>query len=283
MSGAVCQTFNITVPDPGGVGAIIRETAAAEILPRFRRLREADIHEKGPGDLVTVADLAAERRLSLALTDLIPGSVAVGEEAVAANPELVSEVGRGEAVWIIDPLDGTANFVAGEAVFAVIVALTSGGRCIAGWIYDPNRDELMSALAGAGAWRGEERLAVAPPVAPAEMIGALAPKCLSPARLRHLGGKIPYHGDTVSRRCAGRDYMDLAAGARHFTMYYRLMPWDHVAGVFIHGEAGGCAAFTDGAPYLTARLSGPLLVAPDEVSWRALHTSLFGISPEEEE
>jgi hypothetical protein len=53
-----------------------------------------------------------------------------------------------------------------------------------------------------------------------------------------------------------------------------------VAGVFIHGEAGGYAAFTDGAPYLTIRLSGPLLVAPDEVSWRALHTSFFGTSPE---
>ena len=283
MSGAVCKTLNITVPDPERVGAIIRETAAAEILPRFRRLREADIHEKGPGDLVTVADLAAERRLSLALTDLIPGSVAVGEEAVAADPELVAEVGRGEAVWIIDPLDGTANFVAGVAVFAVIVALTSGGRCLAGWIYDPNRDELVSALAGAGAWRGEERLAVAAPVTPAKMIGAVAPKGLSPARLRQLGGKFPYHGDPGFPRCAGRDYMDLAAGARHFTLYNRLMPWDHVAGVFIHGEAGGYAAFTDGAPYLTTRLSGPLLVAPDEESWRALRLALFGTLPAGEE
>ena len=280
MSGAVCKSMNTRVADPERVGAIIREVAAEEILPRFRRLDEADVREKGPGDLVTVADLASERRLSLALGELIPGSVAVGEEAVAANPELVFEVGRGEAVWIIDPLDGTANFVAGEAVFAVIVALTSGGRCLAGWIYDPNRDELVSALAGAGAWRGEERLGVAAGAPPAEMIGALAPKCLSPARLRHLDGKYPYHGDAVSRRCAGRDYMDLASGARHFTMYNRLMPWDHVAGVFIHAEAGGYAAFTDGAPYVTTRLLGPLLVAPDEVSWRALHTSLFGISPE---
>ena len=276
----MCKTLNITVPDPERVGAILREAAAEEILPRFRRLREADIHEKGPGDLVTVADLAAERRISLALTDLIPGSVVVGEEAAAANPELVSEVGSGDAVWIIDPLDGTASFVAGEAVFAVIVALTSNARCLAGWIYDPNRDELVSALAGAGAWRGEERLAVAPGVAPAEMIGAVAPKGLSPARRRHLGGKFPYHGDPGYPRCAGRDYMDLVTGARHFTMYNRLKPWDHVAGVFIHGEAGGYAAFTDGAPYVTTRLSGPLLVAPDEVSWRALHTSLFGISPE---
>lgn len=273
----MCKTLNITIPDPERVGAIIREVAAEEILPRFRRLDEADIREKGPGDLVTVADLASERRLSSALTGLIPGSVAVGEEAVAADPGLVNEVGSGEAVWIIDPLDGTANFVAGEAVFAVIVALVSNSRCLAGWIYDPNRDELLSAIAGAGAWRGKDRLGVAPGVGPAEMIGAIAPKGLSPARLRQLDGKYPYHGDTVSRRCAGRDYMDLAAGARHFTMYNRLMPWDHVAGVFIHGEAGGYAAFSDGAPYVATRLSGPLLVAPDEVSWRALHTILFGI------
>lgn len=277
MSGALCKTLNIAVPDPERVGAIIRQVAAEEILPRFRRLDEGDVREKGPGDLVTVADLASERRLSSALTGLIPGSVAVGEEAVAADPELVAEVGRGEAVWIIDPLDGTANFVAGEPVFAVIVALVSGARCLAGWIYDPSRDELVSALTGAGAWRGEERLGVVSGVAPAEMIGAVAPKGLSPARLRLLGGKYPYHGDTVSRRCAGREYMDLASGARHFTMYHRLMPWDHVAGVFIHAEAGGYTAFSDGAPYVTTRLLGPLLVAPDEVSWRALHTVLFGI------
>jgi fructose-1,6-bisphosphatase/inositol monophosphatase family enzyme len=260
----------------------MKEVAAEEILPRFRRLDADDIREKGPGDLVTVADVASERRLTSALGDLLPGSVAVGEEAVAADPELLSRLGKGEAVWVIDPLDGTASFVAGKAVFTVIVALVSGGDCLAGWIYDPNSDELVSALASAGAWRGGERLAVAPavepPVEPTEMIGAVARKGLSDAQHRHLGGKFPYHGGPGAPPCAGRDYMDLASGARHFTMYSRLMPWDHVAGVLIHREAGGYAAFSDGAPYATTRLSGPLLVAPDEVSWRALHTYLFGIT-----
>jgi 3'-phosphoadenosine 5'-phosphosulfate (PAPS) 3'-phosphatase len=73
-------------PDIDQVAAIIRETAAEEVLPRFRELAAHDIHEKAPGDLVTTADLAVERVLTRRLAELVPGSAVVGEEAVHHDP-----------------------------------------------------------------------------------------------------------------------------------------------------------------------------------------------------
>src|SRR4051794_24544631 len=103
--------------EPGGVGDAllaavedtIRAGGAAEVVPGGRCLAEADATEKnGPHDLVTTADRLAEERLTERLTALLPGSVVVGEEAVAADPSVLARL-RGDApVWVIDPVDGTS-------------------------------------------------------------------------------------------------------------------------------------------------------------------------------
>src|SRR5690349_21342761 len=110
------------LPDIDRVSAIIREVAEAEILPRFRRLQQSDIREKGPGDLVTVADEVAERRLTERLRDLVPNSLVLGEEAVAADQRVLGRIFEEDPVWIIDPVDGTSNFASGKPAFGVIVA-----------------------------------------------------------------------------------------------------------------------------------------------------------------
>src|SRR5437879_2711858 len=104
------------------VTGLIEETAALEILPRFRKLAAGDIREKEPGDLVTVADEAAEARLTPLLTALLPGSLVLGEEAAAADPKLLNRLLGDHPVWVIDPVDGTGNFAAGRPAFAVMVA-----------------------------------------------------------------------------------------------------------------------------------------------------------------
>ncbi len=78
------------MPDLDRVARIIRETAASEILPRFRALAADEIREKRPGDLVTIADVESERRLVRCLTEAEPGTVALGEEGVAADPAQLS-------------------------------------------------------------------------------------------------------------------------------------------------------------------------------------------------
>ncbi|MEU0222679.1 inositol monophosphatase family protein, partial [Streptomyces sp. NPDC006265] len=116
----------------------IRKAAATEIMPRWRRLAAHEVDQKsGPHDLVTDADRKAELYLTEALAALLPGSVVVGEEAVHANPASYGAI-RGDApVWIVDPVDGTRQFVRGEAGFCTLVALAHRGTPLASWTYAP--------------------------------------------------------------------------------------------------------------------------------------------------
>src|SRR5262249_46323974 len=139
---------------------------AAEIMPYFEKLEHGDISEKKPGDLVTVADIAAERALTAALTRLLPGSVAVGEETVAADPGAIGALGGEAPVWIIDPIDGTVNFASGNPVFGVMIALFMGGETVMSWIYDPVKHRMATAARGEGAWQDGRRLAVAQSASP---------------------------------------------------------------------------------------------------------------------
>lgn len=118
------------------VGDLLREVAARSVLPRFRRLQDREIHEKQPGELVTIADQEAEAALTGGLRRLLPGSRVVGEEACAADPSLLLGIGTG-LVWLVDPLDGTADFAAGDPRFSLMVALLRDGDIIAPWMLDP--------------------------------------------------------------------------------------------------------------------------------------------------
>ena len=141
---SIVTSFTKTgVPDVLRVGEIIRAVAAAEILPRYEKLERHEINEKHAGEIVTAADIASEAKLIAALTDLLPGSVVVGEEGFAADPTIIEHLSRDAAVWIIDPLDGTRNFAEGRPTFAVIIALVVRGETQAGWIYDPVADDLI--------------------------------------------------------------------------------------------------------------------------------------------
>src|SRR4029453_6026268 len=127
------------LPDADPATRLIEEAAAAEIMPRFRQLAAGDVREKAPGDLVTGADEAVEPRLRPALDSPPAGSVVVGEEAAAADPNLLNRLFDDQPVWIIDPVDGTSNFAEGRPAFAVMVALARGRDVLAAWIHDPVR------------------------------------------------------------------------------------------------------------------------------------------------
>jgi fructose-1,6-bisphosphatase/inositol monophosphatase family enzyme len=250
------------------VAGLIRETAEIEILPRFRQLAAGDIREKGPGDLVTVADEAAERRLGPLLRDILPGSNVVGEEQAAAEPGVVRALGRPGDVWVIDPVDGTMNFTQGRDRFAVIVALVRGGTTMAAWIHDPVTGRMAIAEQGAGAWIGDHRLATQPTgPTPRSWSGGLGLGGLDAdqrRRIRTLSGPI---GRTYGVSCAGHDYLDLAEGRTQFVLFHRIKPWDHLAGALIVEEAGGHVRRHDGSLYLPNSEAGGLLAASDRATW----------------
>lgn len=267
----------MTIPklDAARVARLIAEAAAIEIMPRFRHLAAADIREKSaPGDLVTVADEAMERRLTTALRALLPGSVVIGEEAAAADPAVHDLIAGEEPVWVVDPLDGTSNFAAGRAAFGVIVALVVQGETRMGWIHDPNAGHTATAESGSGAWLNGERMGVTVPESTAALRGAMATKFFPPPLREHLNARRSLFKRHRPSHAAG-DYVELLRGSLDFSLYQRTLPWDHAAGALLHAEAGGYSARLDGTPYRAVHRDGGLLVAPDRAVWDYLYHELF--------
>lgn len=267
-------------PNPEAVSRLIAEIAAAEIMPRFRKLEPGHVIEKAAGDLVTIADRAAEERLSAALPGLLPGSVVVGEEAVAADAVLLDRLGGDRPVWIVDPIDGTTNFIEGRNEFAVIVCLAQKGELVAGWIHRPVTGATAIAEAGGGAWIGGTRIKLAqPPAAAASMTGSLLAGSFGAPRYNQ---RIQQRRNQVravrSSRSAAIEYWRLLLGDLHFSLFTKLMPWDHAAGVLLHREAGGHAGYIDrGDAYIPADMFRPgLLLAPDKDAWGKIHWTLLG-------
>ncbi len=265
--------------DIEAVTALLREVAAEEVMPRFRTLAEHEIRSKDGGEVVTVADVAAERRITRRLLDLLPGSRVVGEEATADNPGMLDTFAQEDGwIWVIDPIDGTANFAGGRPVFALMVGLVHQGETGAAWILDPNGPRCATAERGAGAWLDGTRLALGPPPAPEALRGTLHASTFATADMaRQNQARRTRVVAVKSLRCAGWEYLRLASGEIQFSLFTWLMPWDHVPGTLIFREAGGLAQTLDGTPYGARDHRAPgLLMAPDQASWDWLHDRLFG-------
>jgi fructose-1,6-bisphosphatase/inositol monophosphatase family enzyme len=269
----------VTAIDPDRVAALIREAARNEIMPRFEKLAAHEVREKARGELVTIADEAVEAWLEPRFIDLLPGSRVLGEEAAAENPSIIAELAdSNDPIWMIDPVDGTSNFVAGRPIFAVMVALVRHGEILGGWIYDPVRDRMAVAEHGGGARIDGECVRVAtPPAEDRAFRGViLGGNYGLPAINERLKQRRERVDAQKSRRCAGAEYLSLAAGEMHFAVFTRLMPWDHAPGVIIHREAGGYGGHMDGSRYVPGRLeAGALLMAPDKESWERLYRLLL--------
>jgi fructose-1,6-bisphosphatase/inositol monophosphatase family enzyme len=253
------------------VTEILREAAATEILPRFRALLDGDVSEKAPGELVTIADRAAEAMITRRLRSLIDVPV-VGEEATADNPDLVRALRDAPAAWVVDPVDGTANFVAGSVDYAVMAALVRSGTTAAAWILHPATGRTYVAEAGSGAYRDGERLVRAPAgTDPAAWRGALFTRFLQPeARERAEASAKRFATIDAGSKCAGIDYARLIDGELEFIRYQRTMPWDHAPGSLLLTEAGGVTRRLDGSAYRPDDDRLGLLNASDAETWKTV-------------
>ncbi|MBV2156286.1 inositol monophosphatase [Kitasatospora sp. SUK 42] len=261
------------------VAEILAEASAEAVEPRFRALAAGEVMEKAPGEIVTVADREAEVIITRRLRELLPVPV-VGEEAVAADPELALAIRDEPAVWLVDPVDGTSNFVAGRPDYAVMCSLVRTGRTVASWIWQPSTATAYRAELGAGAWRDGVRLTRPPaPADPAELSGILKSRFLDPDHRRRLEANRSAFGATSpGRSAAGVEYPDVAEGRCDFILYWRTLPWDHAPGSLLVTEAGGVSARFDGTPY---RPEAPgcedgLLVAADPHTWELTRGILLG-------
>ncbi len=262
----------LKLPDPDAIAEILREAAVVDILPLFNQLKDHEVSDKESGEIVTAADIRAEKRLISSLTKALPRSTTVGEEEVSENASVIERLSGEAAVWVIDPLDGTRNFSKGKERFAVIVALCHKGETLMGWIYNPIEEAMVIAEKGQGSWENGSRMHLSKPPKIEKMHGSVSKRRYD--KLKELAenenGILP--ADMVRYRCVGMEYVDLARGKLHFAEYGMLKPWDHAAGLLIHAEAGGYAAFTkDNSPYKPGpTVRDHIVAAPDKNSWRDL-------------
>lgn len=242
---------------------LIRSAAEQAVIPRFRNLADADVRTKsGPGDLVTAADEEAESLLHEGLSTLLPGSLVIGEEAAAKDPSVLDHLAQSEPVWVIDPVDGTANFVAGRAAFAVIVALVEAGQTRMGWIHEPLEDKTVWAGAGQGAWMQDRRLTLNSQQE--TDLGAMAAAHYH----RAFKSTLPVYDNIRRIGSAAHEYWALAENRLQVTSFSRLKPWDHAAGVLVHTEAGGYSRMLDGSHYNPADdAKRGLLSTPSKAVW----------------
>lgn len=255
---------------------ILREAAESAILPRFRSLGAGDVSEKSPGEVVTVADRQAEELITRRLRAVRDVPV-VGEEAAAADPGLIDALRHAPAAWLVDPLDGTSNFVAGRTEFAVMAAFVEVGEPVASWIVQPVAGHVYVAEHGAGAWRDGVRVRRAPaPAEPARIRGAALTRFLSADARAHVEAAAPrFAALEPGAHCAGVDYPRLVDGEQDFVLFHRTLPWDHAPGTLLLREAGGVAHRPDGRPYRPADGGLGLLNAADQACWDVVRALLL--------
>lgn len=269
--------------DMDKVTEIIREVSATEIAPRFGQLDDADIDTKSHAfDLVTIADTEAERVLTARLTDLLPGSLALGEEAAHADTKLQDRVFAGsDPLWIIDPVDGTKNFAHHRQPFRCMVGLYDHGETIAAWIVDPVDGTAMVAEKGAGTRYQDEPVSVPSHTTKAsDARGFLIPYARD--RIRKHYGHLDFFDDVTHYSCCGAEYEEVARGAYDFCAYRTLKPWDHAPGTLLVREAGGVARYivTGKDNEYNANATAPgLLCASSEDLWHEINEILLPLFP----
>ncbi|MBR0555307.1 inositol monophosphatase [Ciceribacter sp. L1K23] len=263
--------------------AIVREAGVHDIMPRFRNLGSADISEKASSvDLVTEADLDAEKRITAAIRARFPSAHIVGEEAYAADPGVIDGLAEAPLAFVIDPVDGTFNFASGLPAFGTLLAVTVAGETVAGLIHDPVLGDTLVAVKGAGArlrrYDGQTMpIRVAAPVDLGEMVGIFSWGHSAPARRPLIAANMSRIRMALSLNCSAHEYWLAATGKVHFIGHEKLMPWDHLAGVLVHQEAGGHTAKLDGTPYRPGETTGGILSAPDLDSWTMIRREILAL------
>ena len=198
------------------------EKASKALIRDFGEIEKLQVSAKGPSDFVTNADLKAEKIIIEELLKAKKNYSIISEESGIQNNK------DRDNVWIIDPIDGTSNFLHGVPHFSISIALKSNNEIIAGLIYDPIKDEMFYAEKNNGAYFNNQRIRVSQKKNVASCLFAT-------------GGQIKTEIDLITRK-TGSAALDMAyVAAGRFDGYFQnnLNLWDIAAGIIIVKEAGG--------------------------------------------
>lgn len=228
--------------------AVRAARAAGDLIMRYaERVEDLPVTDKGRNDFVTDVDRGAEEQIKHIISRHYPSHGILAEESGGIEGE--------EYTWIIDPLDGTTNYLHGFPQFAVSIALAKADKLVAGVVFDPQRNELFTAVRGEGAQLNSRRIRVSKQ---RNLEGALLGTGIPYSTTKNLDSYLSMLRalaiDSAGIRRAGAASLDLAyvaAGRLDGFWEIGLKPWDMAAGVLLIQEAGGRVGdLTDGANYL---------------------------------
>lgn len=226
------------------VGRRAAEAAAATLLDGLRRARSSVETKSTSTDMVTEMDRAAEQLIVESILADRPDDGIVGEEGTARG-------GTSGVQWIVDPIDGTTNYLYGLPGFAVSIAAARAGEVVAGVVVDPMHGDTFTATRGGGAFRNDEPIAVSTETRLTHALVATGFSYEPDRRSRQaavLGEILPAVRDIRRLGAASVDLCAVACG--RVDAYYEkgLAPWDHAAGGLIASEAGGRVGDLDEGP-----------------------------------
>jgi len=233
--------------------------AARGLIRDFGEVEQLQVSIKGPADFVSAADLKADRTLKAELSRARPGYGLLFEESGAAE-------GDGRHRWIVDPLDGTMNFLHGIPHFAISIGLERDGEIIAGVVYEPTRDELYWGEKGVGAYLNDRRLRVSARRQISEAVIATGMHPRNRDNLVHSAVREAVTAQAAGVRRFGAAALDLAyvaAGRLEAFWEFGLSAWDIAAGMLLVREAGGYVSDLSGGH--TMMTSGDILAANDHL------------------
>ncbi|MEX0366975.1 MAG: inositol monophosphatase family protein [Ruegeria sp.] len=211
--------------------------AGRSLVKDFREVENLQVSMKGAGDFVSRADIAAEKILKEELLGARPTYGWLAEEGGEAAGEDPTRR------WIVDPLDGTTNFLHGLPHWAISIALEHKGKIVAGVIYDAAKDEMYFAEKGEGAWMNETRIRVSGRHRMIESVFStglpFGGRSDLPATLQDLARLMPVCAGVRRWGAAALDMAYVAAGRYEGFWERRLNAWDLAAGIIIVKEAGG--------------------------------------------
>ena len=233
------------------IAAIVRDTANEILVPAAARIKDIGIEEKGPNDFVTEADKQMEEVLTQRLQPLVEGSQILGEESAYADPTLIDRMLATDApLWIIDPLDGTANFINQIGGYGPIVALLDKGEVLGCWIYDVTRgDDGLTTLDNLH--KSDASLRDRPLGNIGGRMRAAVERCAS----------APFYDIMPRSLMSCEAYRQLLDGDIDFILYRITEPWDHYAGLALAQKAGFVTLQWTGAPVTFSGRNNGLIVA----------------------
>lgn len=232
------------------LSVLVRQTGKF-ILDSQRTFKPENIEMKGFNDLVSYVDKEAEMQIVEGCRKILPGSGFITEEGTARDE-------GNEYTWIIDPLDGTTNFIHGLPAYCVSVALLKEDKLLIGAVYEPNRDELFYAIKGNGAYCNDRKIYVSNKKKLGECLLATGFPYYDFGKMNtYLQILNDFMQSTHGLRRIGSAAIDLvyvACGRFEGFFEYNLNAWDVAAGALIVQEAGGCVTdFSGGDDFLFGR------------------------------